>query len=168
MVRKHRPADGEYVLIPIHKETYLIARHRKRFEGLIRMAIPSIEQIEQVHDKGTLALYCGERGFPIPKTVVPRSREEFVEAARGFDYPAFVKVRQSASAVGVRKVGSAREAARVFDEFVRTFDLADGAWPLLQKGVSGDDYCATFLFDRGEPRCAMTYHRLSGGSGSPT
>ena len=161
VIRKHKPADGEeYVLMPVHKEAYLIARHRARFEPLIRMALPSIEQIEQVHDKGTLARYCVQEGLPVPRTVVPESRQEFVTAAAGFTFPAFVKVRQSAAAVGVKKVGSAAEAVRVFDEFVSDLGLGDGSWPLLQEGIPGDDYCATFLFERGELRASMTYHNL--------
>src|SRR5439155_20665194 len=75
-------------------------------------------------------------------------------------YPAFVKVRQSAAAVGVKKVGSFSEAVRVFDGFVKDLELGPGSYPLLQEGVPGDDYCATFLFDRGELRAAMTYHNL--------
>jgi predicted ATP-grasp superfamily ATP-dependent carboligase len=161
VIRMHKPADGEeYVLMPVHKEAYLIARHRARFEPLIRMALPTIEQIEQVHDKGTLAEYCRREGLPIPKTVVPASPAEFRDAAAGFAYPAFVKVRQSAAAVGVKKVGSAEEAVRVFDEFVKDLGLGDGSWPLLQEGIPGDDYCATFLFERGELRASMTYHNL--------
>jgi predicted ATP-grasp superfamily ATP-dependent carboligase len=160
VVRKQRPADGELVLMPIHKEGYLIARHRERFEGLARLALPSIAQIEQVHDKGTLAVECAARGIPIPRTLVPESPEEFRAAAAGFAYPAFVKARRSAGAVGVRKVADALEAVAVFDEFVEAFRLGPGEWPLLQQGVGGDDYCATFLFERGEPRAAMTYHNL--------
>jgi predicted ATP-grasp superfamily ATP-dependent carboligase len=160
-IRRYRPADGApYMLMPFHKETYLIAKHRARFDRLIRMALPGHDQIEQVHDKGTLALYCRERGAPMPETVVPDSRDGFLRASKEFAYPAFVKVRRSAAAVGVRKVGSADEAARAFDEFVETYGLGDGSWPLLQRGVPGDDYCATFLFERGRPRAAMTYHNL--------
>ncbi|MBI3857889.1 MAG: ATP-grasp domain-containing protein [Planctomycetes bacterium] len=161
VIRKYKPADGEeYVLMPVHKEAYLVARHRERFEPLIKMALPTIVQIEQVHDKGTLAQYCIREGLPIPKTVVPESRDEFVRAAAGFGYPAFVKVRQSAAAVGVKKVGSAEEAVAVFDGFVKDLGLGDGGWPLIQEGIPGDDYCATFLFDHGQLRAAMTYHNL--------
>ncbi len=161
VIRRHKPAEGEeYVLMPVHKEAYLIARHRARFEPLIKMALPTIEQIDQVHDKGTLARYCIKEGLPVPRTVVPESRQGFVDAAAGFPYPAFVKVRQSAAAVGVKKVGSAEEAVRVFDEFVSDLGLGDGAWPLLQEGIPGDDYCATFLFEHGELRASMTYHNL--------
>ena len=161
VIRKHKPADGEeYVLMPVHKEAYLIARHRARFEPLIKMALPTIEQIEQVHDKGTLALYCREQGLPVPRTVVPESLSEFEQAAGRFRYPAFVKVRQSAAAVGVRKVGSPEEAVRVCELFMKDLDLGPERTPLLQEGIPGDDYCATFLFDHGELRAAMTYHNL--------
>ena len=161
VIRKYKPADGEeYVLMPVHKEAYLIARHRARFEPLIRMALPTIEQIEQVHDKGTLARYCRTEGLPIPLTVVPESPEEFMQAASTFAYPAFVKVRQSAAAVGVKKVGSSLEALRVFEDFVKDLALGPGCYPLLQEGIPGDDYCATFLFDHGELRASMTYHNL--------
>ena len=38
---KHKPDDPDtpYVLMPIHKETYLIAKHRERFETHIRVPI---------------------------------------------------------------------------------------------------------------------------------
>src|SRR5438045_8135117 len=68
-LRRHQPD----VLIPIHKEGYLIARHRERFEPLVKFALPTIEQIEQVHDKGTLAPYCQRKDIPIPTTIVPAS-----------------------------------------------------------------------------------------------
>ena len=161
VIRKYKPADGqEYVLMPVHKEAYLIARHRERFSPLIKMALPTIEQIEQVHDKGTLAEYCRREGLPIPHTVVPASPQDFKDAAARFVYPAFVKVRQSAAAVGVKKVYSSGEAVQVFDEFVKDLELGPGSYPLLQEGIPGDDYCATFLFDHGELRAAMTYHNL--------
>lgn len=160
VIRENRPADGELVLMPIHKESYLIARHRKRFEPLVRMALPDIGQIEQVHDKGTLARYCKGKGVPTPETVVPETPDDFRAAAKGFTYPAFVKVRRSASSVGVKKAGSAAEAIALFDEFVAAYRLGPGGWPLLQRAVPGDDYCATFLFERGELRAAMTYHNL--------
>jgi len=161
VIRKHRPPAGEeYVLMPVHKEAYLIARHRARFEPLIQLALPTIEQIEQVHDKGTLARYCQAQGLPVPRTVVPECLTDFEEAARRFPYPAFVKVRQSAAAVGVRKVHSPQEAVQVCDHFMKDLDLGPEGTPLLQEGIPGDDYCATFLFDHGELRAAMTYHNL--------
>ena len=67
IIRKYKVDGEEYVLMPFHKETYLIARNRARFEPLIKFAIPTIEQIDQVDDKGTLARLCQQRNVPIPQ-----------------------------------------------------------------------------------------------------
>lgn len=160
VIREYKVEGEEYALIPFHKETYLIARNRERFEPLIKMAIPTIEQIDQVDDKGTLALLCQKRGLPIPDTAVVDSREQFIERAQSFPYPAFVKVRRSAAAVGVKKVENPAEAAAAFDHFVEHYRLTAAECPILQQGVPGDDYCTTFLFDHGKMRATMTYHNL--------
>jgi predicted ATP-grasp superfamily ATP-dependent carboligase len=160
IIRKYHVDGGEYVLMPFHKETYLIARDRARFEPLIKFAIPTIEQIDQVDDKGTLARLCQKRGLPIPKTIVVDSPEEFRTAAATFPYPAFVKVRRLAAAVGIKQVHDAKQAIDMFDHFVTQYHLGINSYPLLQQGVPGDDYCTTFLFDHGKVRATMTYHNL--------
>src|SRR3972149_1585545 len=104
--------------MPFHKEPYLIGANRARFEPLIKFAIPTIDEIDQVDDKGTLARLCQTRGLPIPKTAVVDSPDEFRAAAQTFPYPAFVKVRRSSAAVGVKQVHNAAEAIATFDHFV--------------------------------------------------
>ncbi len=160
IIHQYAVPGQDYVLMPFHKETYVIARNRARFEPLIKMAIPTIEQILQVDDKGSLARLCQQRGLPIPETVVADSADEFRSAAEKFAYPAFVKVRRSAAAVGVKQVRSAAEAVAAADEFTRRFHLGADEYPLLQASVPGDDYCTTFLFDHGQSRATMTYHNL--------
>jgi predicted ATP-grasp superfamily ATP-dependent carboligase len=160
VIRQYAVPRQEFVLMPFHKETYTIARNRARFEPLIKMAIPTIEQILQVDDKGSLARLCQTRGLPIPQTLVANSAEEFHAGAQAFAYPAFVKVRRSAAAVGVKQVHSAADAAATAQEFAKRFHLPAEEYPLLQAAVPGDDYCTTFLFDHGQPRATMTYHNL--------
>jgi predicted ATP-grasp superfamily ATP-dependent carboligase len=146
--------------MPFHKETYVIAQYRARFEPIIKMAIPMIEQILKVDDKGSLARLCQKRKLPMPETVVADSAEEFRAAVEQFDYPAFVKVRRSAAAVGVKRATTAAEAVAAAEEFTKRFHLRSDEYPLLQASVPGDDYCTTFLFDHGQPRATMTYHNL--------
>ena len=79
-VLKHKPEDDRpYVLMPIHKESYLIAKHRERFEPHISLALPQIDQIMRVHNKGTLAAYAKEAGLPMPATWIPETVDEFNE-----------------------------------------------------------------------------------------
>jgi predicted ATP-grasp superfamily ATP-dependent carboligase len=161
IIRKYKVSgDENYVLMPFHKESYLIAANRARFEPLIKFALPTIDQIRAVDDKGSLALLCQERGLPIPETLVIDSADQFGERAATFVYPAFVKVRRSAAAVGVKKVNTAAEATAAFDDFTRRYHLGPGSFPLLQQAVPGDDYCTTYLFDHGQMRASMTYHNL--------
>lgn len=160
VIRRNRVEGEEYVLMPFHKETYLIAEHRARFEPLIKFAIPTIEQILQVDDKGVLARLCQKRDLPIPKTIVADAVEEFREQADCFAYPAFVKVRRSAAAVGVKRVMNSAEANHACEEFMHRYSLGNDAIPLLQASVPGEDYCSTFLFNHGELATTMTYHNI--------
>jgi len=159
---KHKPEDKEipYVLMPIHKETYLIARHRERFEPHIRVPIPEIDVIERIHNKGTLAADAIERGLPIPKTWIPNDVEHFKVLAPEIILPAFVKLRESAAGVGVQKVKTLDELDSTFKEFIDHFKLKEGDYPIIQQAVAGDDYCVTTLFERGKLVACMTYHNL--------
>lgn len=161
-VINNKPKDDTipYVLMPIHKETYLIAEHRERFEPHIRVPVPRIEHIRQVHNKGTLAAYALERGLPIPRTWMPRDRKQFNSMANDIKLPAFVKLRESASGVGIRKVDTLDELQSTFTEFIEYFKLKEKDYPIIQQGVPGDDYCVTTLFDSGKLAAAMTYRGL--------
>ena len=149
-----------YVLMPIHKETYLIARHRERFEPHIRVPLPDIHDIERVHNKGTLAAYAIERGLPTPNTWIPADLAQFEGQAPDIALPAFVKLRESAAGVGIQKVKTHEELDSTFREFVAHFKLKEGDYPIIQQGVPGDDYCVTTLFDHGKLAACMTYHNL--------
>jgi len=162
VVIEHKPEDETtpYVLMPIHKETYLIARHRERFEPHIRVPVPQIEHIEQVHNKGTIAAYATERGLPTPKTWIPDDMAHFESIASDVKLPAFVKLRESASGVGIRKVKTLDELKSTFKEFVEYFKLKEKDYPIIQQAVGGDDYCVTTLFDHGKMVASMTYRGL--------
>jgi len=162
VVLEHKPDDNSapYVLMPIHKETYLIAEHRERFEPLIKVPTPQIESIRQVHNKGTMAAYAIERGLPMPKTWIPKNMADFELLAGEVGLPAFVKLRESASGVGIRKVNTLEELKDTYREFVTYFKVQEKDYPIIQQGVPGNDYCVTTLFNQGEMVAAMTYRGL--------
>ena len=162
IVLEHKPKDETtpYVLMPIHKETYLIARHRERFEPHIRVPVPQIEHIEKVHNKGTIAAYAMELALPIPKTWIPDDMAGFESIASQVKLPAFVKLREAASGVGIRKVDTLDELKSTFKEFIEHFKLKEKDYPIIQQGVPGNDYCVTTLFDHGKMVASMTYRGL--------
>ncbi|MHC4665725.1 MAG: carboxylate--amine ligase [Planctomycetota bacterium] len=162
VVLEHKPEDDTtpYVLMPVHKETYLIARHRERFEPHIRVPVPQIEHIEQVHNKGTLAAYAMERSLPIPRTWIPEDLANFESIASQVGLPAFVKLREAASGVGIRKVNTLNELKSTYKEFAEHFKLKEKDYPIIQQAVPGNDYCVTTLFDHGKMVASMTYRGL--------
>lgn len=161
VVLEHKPDDDRpYVLLPIHKESYLIAQHRERFEPHISLALPGIGEIMQVHNKGTIAAYAKERGLPMPATWIPETVEDFHAQLDEMAVPAFVKIRESSSGVGIDKVGTREQLEKTFLQFVDQFNLSPGDLPIIQALVPGDDYCVTTLFNRGKLEACMTYRNL--------
>jgi len=158
-VKELRPADGEpYVLMPVHKETWLIAEHRERFEPYISVPLTSHENMAQTHDKGQLAILARQMGITIPDTRQFTSIDELYRSIPEIDFPVFLKVREGAAGVGLKKCDTAEELTAGFKEFVEGYDLEPDEYPLVQQFVTGEDYCVTALFDQGSPVALMTYY----------
>ncbi len=160
-VKELAPADGSpYVLVPVHKETWLFAKHRERFEPHIRLPITSYENMARVHDKGRLPDLARELEIRIPETHAFRSLEAIRDTAPSLSYPRFLKVREGASGVGLKKVNSEAELVQSFAEFIDGYNLQPDTYPLVQEFVEGQDYCVTALFDHGKCVANMTYRNL--------
>ncbi len=162
VILEHKPEDPDtpYVLLPIHKETYLIAQHRERFEPHIKVPIPQIEQIRQVHNKGTMAAYAIELGLPVPKTWFCDNLDRLDAIGEEVELPAFLKLREAASGVGIKKVKTLDELKETFREFVEHFSLKPKDYPIIQQAVPGDDYCVATLFNQGKLAASMAYRGL--------
>jgi hypothetical protein len=101
-----------------------------------------------------------EMDLPMPRTWLPGTVEEFTAVAGEITLPAFVKLRTSASGVGIRKVDTHDELLDTFKEFIERYKVEPKDYPIVQQGVPGEDYCVTTLFDHGDLRACMTYHNI--------
>jgi biotin carboxylase len=86
--------------------------------------------------------------------------DHFRSVASLVELPAFVKLREAASGVGIRKVDTLEELLATYEEFVEHFKLKEQDYPIIQQGVPGDDYCVTTLFNHGQMVASMTYRGL--------
>ncbi len=160
-VQELRPPEGEpYVLMPVHKETWLIARHRERFEPHISLPLTSCENMSRTHDKGQLATLGEELGITIPATRQFAGVDDLYRAVPEIEFPVFLKVREGASGVGLKKCHTPEELTSTFKEFVEGYHLKPEQYPLVQQFVEGNDYCVTALFDRGSCVAKMTYRNV--------
>ncbi|MHC4090769.1 MAG: carboxylate--amine ligase [Planctomycetota bacterium] len=152
--------DEPYVLMPVHKETFVLAEHRRRFEPQVKLPVTTIENIRLTDDKGRLATLAEEQGIRIPRTWQFDDVDELYRRVPELPLPLFVKVRKAAAGVGLRKVGTPEELVATYREFVDGFALEPEQYPLVQEFVGGDDYCVTTLFDRGRCVASMTYRNI--------
>ncbi|MCK4660018.1 MAG: ATP-grasp domain-containing protein [Phycisphaerae bacterium] len=160
-VKELAPDDNEpYVLMPVHKETFVLAEHRERFEPTVKLPVTTIENIRLTDDKGRLATLAQERGLRIPRTWQFNEIGELYRQVPELPMPVFVKVRKAAAGVGLRKVETPEELVATFREFVEGFGLTAAEYPLVQEFVAGDDYCVTALFDQGRRVASMTYRNI--------
>ena len=154
------PGDEPYVLLPVHKETWLFAKHRERFEPHISVPLTSYENMSRTHDKGRLAVLAQQMGITIPETRQFTDIDELYRAIPQIELPVFLKVREGASGVGLKKCSTPEELTATFKEFVEGYHLEPDQYPLVQQFVDGDDYCVTALFDHGRRVALMTYRNV--------
>ncbi len=159
-IERFRPAPGvPYVLVPVHRETYLIARHRQRFESRIALALAPAETIDQVRDKGRLVEIARQAGVETPRTWAPESAAELERLRGEIEPPVLVKVRSGVAGVGIERVDEAGRLVEVFERLAAGLGPDDRP-PIVQQLVPGEDYCVSALFDSGEPRAVLTYRNL--------
>ena len=160
-VRELAPAGDEpYVLMPVHKETFVLAEHRERFEPHIKLPVTTIENIHLTDDKGSLATLAEQQGVRIPRTWQFQDVDELYRRVPELPMPLFVKVRKAAAGVGLKKVKTPEELVATFREFVDGYGLVPDQYPLVQEFIPGTDYCVTALFDQGRCVAKMTYRNI--------
>lgn len=169
-VERFRPPAGEpYVLMPVHRETYPIARHRDRFESRIALALPRAETIDRVRDKGRLVEIARRVGVETPRTWLPKDAAGLDEQLAEIEPPVLVKVRTGVAGVGIEKVETRRELREAFARLAAGVAPGEDP-PIVQQLAPGDDYCVSALFDSGEARAVLTYRNLrtltEGGPGA--
>lgn len=170
-IERHRPSDDRpYVVMPIHTESRVIARHRDRLPDGVRVTSARWSQVDRVWPKDHLVETAREADVPQPPTVVVDSVADAAEAAAGLNYPLFVKVGTTVGAHGVDRVDGPEELEAACRKVLAWAKRADGGRLLIQQAADGDDYCFTGLWRHGEPIAHMTYRNLqmlppSGGTG---
>jgi len=155
-VRKYAPDDDRpYVLIPSFRDARLFARHRDRFEPLIRVAAPELSSIEMVDPKDRFALFCEEHRLPAPATQILAPGDFRETPPDDATLPIIAKPTDGVGGRGVERLETQEDLAAYLRE-------ADPESPvLLQEPVDGVDYCASFVAVRGELIGLVVYRNVT-------
>jgi len=158
--KKYGGEDVDLVIMPMHTDCFIVAAHQELFDGIAKLALPTFEQIKLAGNKALLAKFCEEHNILIPKTWQPATLEEFESGIDDFNFPAFIKLRESNASLGLKKVKNAEEAREFFKFSIKDNKLSEEEYPIVQEAVEGEDFCSTFIFSHGKKRASMTYHNI--------
>ena len=107
-----------------------------------------------------MRLLAEEMDITIPGTQQFTSIDDLYRALPEIEFPVFLKVREGASGVGLKKCDTPEDLTSTFRKFVDGYNLQPDEYPLVQQFVQGEDYCCTMLFNRGKKVASMTYHNV--------
>lgn len=158
IAKENKPSDDRpYLLIPAFREAKIIARHKKRFDGLITVACPDIEAIDQVDHKDRFAKTAQKLDVESPKTWLPDNEKDLEQALDEIEFPVFIKPPNEVGGRGIAKIEND-------DDLKAAFKKLQAQYPeeqiLIQGLAEGVDYCFCGLFDHGDLVAGMVYHNL--------
>jgi predicted ATP-grasp superfamily ATP-dependent carboligase len=157
LVRKHK----HDVLMPIHSEdTYLIAKYKSNLEPFIKVPLHDYPTIMRVNDKGSLLQIANALGIRAPRTYLVEDLASISRIANELDFPAVIKLRETASSIGISYVYSKEELISKYKETISRFNLSSSNYPLIQEYIEGDGYGVSLLFNQGDLRAKFTHKRL--------
>ena len=159
-IRKHKPR----VYLPMHEETFIVARHIERFRELgVEVPVSTFEMLKQVHKKNTLSDLAASAGVPVPRIAHPQSLEDLPAIWDELSDPSgciVIKLLNTNSAKGVSYARTKQDFVKQYTETVRTMDLAPEAFPVVQEYVSGVGVGVSQLYNHGVLKASFTHLRL--------
>lgn len=157
IIIENKPDDDRpYVLMPIHKETRLIAKHKERLEKHIKVACPDHQSIAQVQPKDNFAKTVEKYDIASPKTFYLKEASEIDDVSLKLKYPCLIKPVDATGGRGIVKIKDRDSLLRLFSKSI----VAGQALPIIQEFVEGEDYCFAGIFKNGELKGHMAYTNL--------
>ncbi|MDD5597088.1 MAG: ATP-grasp domain-containing protein, partial [Victivallaceae bacterium] len=158
--KKYGGKNVDMVIMPMHTDCFVLAAHQELFDGVAKLALPTFDQIKLAGNKALLAGFCQQHNINIPKTIQPKSLEEFAANIENFKFPVFIKPQESNASIGLKKVSTPEEARQFFISSIKEHNSGPDDYPIIQEAVAGEDFCSTFIFSHGVKKASMTYHNI--------
>ena len=147
--------QGIEVLIPAHREGYILAKYKKKLDRYVKFPYPPFPKIVAVNDKKTLIETARHTDIRIPKTIVPSNLDQVEEAGSHVNFPVIIKLRRGHGSIGLSIVKSPSDLVDVYLQTLKKFNLSVEEGPVIQEIIRGRNIEADMLFNHGKPiaRC---------------
>jgi predicted ATP-grasp superfamily ATP-dependent carboligase len=142
-----RRLDGPPVLLPTgDRNVSFLSRYRSELEGAYRFFVPPADLLEELTSKRRLVALSERSSLPLPRTLLPESREELERALETLELPCVLKPEfthlwqsQELGPLGLR--GEKAVAVRTREELLDLYEKVSRVEPriLVQRMVLGPD-----------------------------
>jgi len=170
LVKKSEELGISFIL-PVHEETFLIAKHRKRFENTVKLAIPPYEQILLAHSKDQLVSICEKLNVNVPKTRILQSIDQSSAIPAELDFPLILKPRQGGGNFGIEYVQEPKDFEKSYEECLLKYNLTPER-VLIQEYIEADQkFSQSYVYSNGEMVAGfcdihLRDYPFTGGSGT--
>ena len=146
------------VLMPVHREGYILAKTKDRLEELVTFPYSSYEKIISICDKRILNDTARKAGVRTPKTLTPHNIDGIEEAGSTLRFPVILKLPRSHGRIGASIVNEPEELVDAYLKTVRLFNLQSSTdQPIIQEFISGEVIEWEMLFNHGKLRAKHSY-----------
>ncbi len=155
---KFKPNDThvKYVLMPIHNETMVIAKHKDRLSKNILVACPDYETLSKVFSKDDFARQAKLSRIKTPLTFNVNNGTELNSFKDDYCFPAMIKPLSETGGRGISKVENFVELEHAYHDIQSSQEQT----VVVQEYVTGEDYCVAAIFDRGNLKAHMAYTNI--------
>lgn len=161
------------VLIPVgYRNTSIVSKHRKDFEGLVKTALPDYDSVESALNKKKTYAIADTIGVPYPITVYPKSLAEVEEISQRLDYPAVIKGLFESGRKIVRYPSCRQELMSCYRRICEENGFEGETMPMIQEYIRGDTtYSFCGLYQKGVCKRVFMFKEIrsvpvTGGSAS--
>jgi len=140
---------GEILILPIHEETYVLAKHAKKFPKYVNFVFSDFKTLNSVQNKGLLIGLAKKNKVNMPNSYLVKTSRDISKVEKKIRYPVFIKHFEGSGSVGIFKADSVQEYRKILKK--QKFPL------VVQEYVAGDDYCCCALFKNGKKIALFNY-----------
>jgi len=145
------------VLVPVHEETFLMAKCKDELSKHVKCVLPDYSQILLVHNKDRWIHLARSLKVPSPSTYLI----DELRGANGMSkvcFPVLIKPKQGGGGWAISQVDSRDDLTKLLDSEL----YAGLPWErfFIQQKIEGEVHCVAMLFCAGEYRAKVTYKQM--------
>ena len=149
------------VLMPVHREGYILSKYKDVLDQQARFPYPSYSKIVSVNDKMMMIDIAEKAGFKTPTTIAPNSLQQVKEAKSILHFPVLIKLRRGHGGIGMTLVNNPKDLVDEYRQTLQKFKPStEEEYPIIQEYIQGHYVSPRMLFNHGRLRAKHSISKI--------